>query len=134
QLYNRHFGRIPVAVTGNSAVPPPKYPIGGDQPRVNTGSDTWPLDVAAALTADRQSLVVAVVNATQESHELRLAVEGFRKGPKGRCWQLVAPGLDAQNSLGKPPQVLIRQEDFDPGARRLAAAPTSIALYEFAAA
>lgn len=134
QLYNRHFGRIPVAVTGNSAVPPPRYPIGGDQPRVNTGSDTWPLDVAAALTADRKALVVAVVNATLEPHELDLTVEGFRKGSKGRCWKLVAPGLDAQNSLGKPPQVLIQQAGFDPGARRIAVPPTSIALYEFAAA
>lgn len=34
QLYNRHFGKIPVALTGNAPVPPPKYPIGGDQPKV----------------------------------------------------------------------------------------------------
>jgi alpha-N-arabinofuranosidase len=134
QLYNRHFGRIPIAVTGNSPVPPPKYPIGGDQPKVNTGSDTWPLDVSAALTADRKALIVAVVNATEESHRLRLAVQGFRKASRGRCWKLVAPGLDAQNTVGKPPAVLIRESGFDPRARSITAAPTSIVLYEFAAA
>jgi alpha-L-arabinofuranosidase len=132
QLYNRHFGKIPVAVTGDSPVPPPKYPIGGDQPRVNTGSGTWPLDVSAALTADRRALIVAVVNATEDRRTLSLRAQGFRKGSKGRCWKLTAPGLDAQNVIGKKPQVVIREADFDPGAESIAAAPTSIALYEFA--
>ena len=130
QLYNRHFGRIPVAVTGNSPVPPPEYPIGGDQPRVNTGSDTWPLDVSAALTADRTALIVAVVNATEEAHTLRLGVRAVRTAPTGRCWRLVAPGLEAQNALGRAPGVVIQESGFDPTAASLTAAPTSIALYE----
>jgi alpha-L-arabinofuranosidase len=134
QLYSRHFGRIPLAVTGNVPVPPPKYPIGGDQPTVNTGSDTWPLDVSAALTSDRRALIVAVVNATEEPHSLHLTLQGFQKASQGRCWKLVAPGLDAQNSLGKPPEVVIRQASFDPTAASITAAPTSIVLYEFAAA
>jgi len=133
QLYNRHFGRIPVAVRGNAPVPPPKYPIGGDQPKVNTGSDTWPLDVSAALTSDRRALIVAVVNATEEPHSLNLALQGFQKASQGRCWKLVAPALDAQNSVGKPPEVVIRQAGFDPTAASITAAPTSIVLYEFAA-
>jgi len=134
QLYSRHFGKIPLAVSGNAPVPPPKYPIGGDQPKVNTGSDTWPLDVSAALTSDRRALIVAVVNATEEPHDLHLAVQGFRRGSKGRCWKLVAPGLDAQNSVGRPPQVVIRESGFDPKATSFMAAPTSIVLYEFALA
>lgn len=132
QLYNMHFGRIPVAVTGNSRVPPPQYPVGGDQPKVNTGSDTWPLDVSAAVTADRRALVVAVVNATEDRHVLHLAVQRVRKGSKERCWKLVAPGLDAQNSLDQPPQVVIRQDGFDAAAKSITVAPASIVLYEFA--
>lgn len=108
QLYNRYFGKIPVPVTGDSPVPPPKYPIGGDQPRVNTGSDTWPRDVSAALTADRRALIVAVVNAAEDRRTLNLRVQGWRKGSKGRCWKLNAPGLDAQNVVGKKPQVIVR--------------------------
>src|SRR5581483_118806 len=93
QLYNRHFGKIPVAVTGNSPVPPPKYPIGGDQPSVNTGSATWPLDVSAALTRDRRDLIVAVVNATEQPQSLQLAVQGFKSGRDGRSWRLTGPSL-----------------------------------------
>ena len=134
QLYNRHFGKIPVSVSGNSPVPPPKYPVGGDQPKVNTGSGTWPLDVSAALTADRSALIIAVVNATEEAHTLHLEVQGFRKAASGRCWKLVAPGLDAQNSVGKQPEVVIRQGSFDPTATSITAAPAGIVLYEFSAA
>ena len=134
QLYNRHFGKIPVTVTGDSPVPPAKYPIGGDQPKINTGSDTWPLDVSAALTGDRRALIVAVVNATEDPRELKLSVPGLQKGSEGRCWKLVAPGLDAENAVRKTPQVVIREGSFDPRAASIAAAPTSIVLYEFARA
>ena len=51
KLYGEHFvGSIPVALTGNSSQPAPLYPIGGDQPKTNSGSPTYPLDMFAALT------------------------------------------------------------------------------------
>jgi len=134
QLYNKHFGKIPVAVMGNSPVPPPKYPIGGDQPKVNTGSATYPLDVSAALTADRKALVVAVVNATEDARSLDLALEGFKMAAKGRCWQLFAPGLDAQNNVSKPPQVVIAENTFDSGQKTIVVPPRGIELYEYRAA
>jgi alpha-N-arabinofuranosidase len=42
-MYRDHFGVIPVEVTGNSPQPKPFYPAGGDQPAVNPGSNTYPL-------------------------------------------------------------------------------------------
>ncbi|MDE1938010.1 MAG: alpha-L-arabinofuranosidase [Alphaproteobacteria bacterium] len=134
QLYNRHFGKIPVAVTGNAPVPPPKYPIGGDQPKVNTGSATWPLDVSAALTTDRKALVVAIVNATEEARSLNMSLAGFASAATGRKWSLAAAGLDSMNSVGKAPAVTIAEDSFDATAKTLSIAPTSIALYEYGAA
>jgi alpha-L-arabinofuranosidase len=134
QLYNRHFGTIPVAVTGNSPVPPPKYPIGGDQPKVNTGSATWPLDVSAALTSDRTALVVAVVNATEEVRTLELDLDGFKSAASGRCWKLTGHGLDSQNLAGKAPEIVIADGNFDATAKTLTVAPFGIELYEYRAA
>jgi alpha-L-arabinofuranosidase len=134
QLYDRHFGKIPVAVTGNSPVPPPKYPIGGDQPKVNTGSATWPLDVSAALTEDRKALVVAVVNATETARTLELGLEGFRTAGTGRSWKLTAPSLDAQNRVGEAPKVVIAETTFDTTANAITVAPFGIELYEYRAA
>ncbi len=130
QLYNRRFGKWPVAVSGNSPVPPPRYPIGGDQPRVNAGSATYPLDVSAALTADRQALVLAVVNATEEYRDLDLTFERFTPGGRGRCWKVAGASLDAANRVGAAAQVRIAESEFDP-ARTLSVAPISIELYQF---
>jgi alpha-N-arabinofuranosidase len=131
RLYNRHFGRIPVAVGGSSPVPPPAYPVGGDQPRVNTGSDTWPLDVSAALTADRRSLTVAVVNATDEARALSISIRGARTAGEGRSWKLKSSGLGAMNRAGQAPEVTIGEGEFDSGATILEIAAYGIELYEF---
>ncbi|HTM82299.1 alpha-L-arabinofuranosidase C-terminal domain-containing protein [Asticcacaulis sp.] len=130
QMYNQHFGTIPVAVTGNSPVPAPEYPAGGDQPRVNAGSATYPLDLSAALTADRKALIVAVVNATEEAHPLQLSLEGFKVRRTGRSWKLTAASLEAQNQVGKPPEVVIAESTFSTSTP-LKIAPISVALYEF---
>ena len=134
QLYNRHFGRIPVAIAGNSPVPPPRYPIGGDQPKVNAGSSTWPLDLSAALTEDRKALTVAVVNATETAQTVAFALDGFKAAATGRLWKLVAPNLDAQNLVGKPAQVAVVEGSFDATSAVITAAPTSVVLYRYDAA
>src|SRR5690606_36713878 len=86
QFYQEHFGSVPVAVNGNSPTPAPKYPIGGDQPSVNTGGPTYPLDVSAALTPDVRTLAVAVVNASEAPHIFSFELQGFRTKGAGRCW------------------------------------------------
>jgi alpha-L-arabinofuranosidase len=77
-------------------------------------------------------LVVAVVNASEGAQSLALDVEGFKAVGNGRTWALTAPNLDAQNLVGKLPQVAISEGTFDTAAKTLAAAPCSIVLYEFA--
>ncbi len=131
QLYNQHFGVTPVAVSGNAPVPPPKYPIGGDQPSVNTGSATWPLDVSAALTKDGSALIVAVVNATQQPQTVTLTVQGFQSARSGRSWRLTGPTVDAQNRVGALPEVTIEEQSFNPRARVLSLVPISVELFEF---
>ena len=133
QMYNQHFGTIPVEVTGSLPVPKPEFPAGGDQPRVNAGSATYPLDVSAALTADRKALVVAVVNATEQPQSLQLDLEGFVAARRGRAWTLSGSRLDGENVVGKPPEVSVVEGRFNTGAP-LKIAPTSIVLYEFARA
>jgi alpha-N-arabinofuranosidase len=132
QLYNRHFGRIPVRVSGNSPVPPPQFPLGGNQPKVNTGSDTWPLDVSAALTADSKYLTVAVVNASESARSLGVCLAGAHFAAKGRAWKLEAPGLEAMNHAGKEPGVRIRESEFDATVGELEIGAFGIELYRYA--
>jgi alpha-L-arabinofuranosidase len=134
KMYNRHFGTIPVAVGGNSPQPAPKWPVGGDQPQVNAGSPTYPLDISAALKDGGKLLTVAAVNATEMAQETSLELTNFSARGKGRVWRLSGPALDSANLVGKPPQVTVKENTFNAATGKLSVAPYSVELYEFARA
>jgi alpha-N-arabinofuranosidase len=133
KLYADHMGlgMVPVAVSGNSPQPPPKYPVGGDQPRTNSGSPTYPLDVVAALTADRKYLSLAVVNATESVQPVELNVTGARLAGKSTLWQMTGRDLDAANRVGEEAQVAVREIDIVDAPQTLSVAPISVDIYRF---
>jgi alpha-N-arabinofuranosidase len=132
KIYSNSFpGSIPIVVTGNSPQPAPKYPLGGDQLKTNSGSPTYPLDVFAALTFDRKYLTVAVINATESAQKLDLDVVGAqRKGP-ATMWQVTAGSLDAANLAGQQPQVELREIPVNGVPEALSVAPISVNIYKF---
>ena len=97
KIYRDHFGTIPVEVSGNSPQPKPTDPPGGEQPVVNAGSDTFPLDVVAAWTEDHRALTVAVLNPTDEEQPLKLNIAGADLSGKGTLWRLASTESDGQN-------------------------------------
>jgi alpha-N-arabinofuranosidase len=97
RIYRDHFGSIPVEVSGNSPQPKPADPPGGEQPAVNAGSDTFPMDVVAAWTSDHRALTVAVLNPTDAVQPLKLNITGADLSGKGTLWQLVSTADNGQN-------------------------------------
>jgi alpha-N-arabinofuranosidase len=132
KLYGDHFvGAIPVELSGNSPQPPPKYPVAGDQPKVNPGSPTYPLDMFAALTSDRKFLTLAVVNATESQQKFNLNVTGVRLAGPAALWQMTANSLEAANHVGEPPQVEVKETSIGTPTPTISVAPISINLYRF---
>jgi len=109
KLYRERLGTLPAGVSGNSPQPLPKYPVGGDQPHANAGSATYPLDMVAALTADRKFLTLGVVNATDSVQKLDLNVTGVHLGGQSTLWQMTGKDLEAANRVGEKPQVEITE-------------------------
>ena len=107
-LYRNHFGRLPVTVTG----------------------DIHPLDVVAALTADRKALTVGIVNPTQHKYEVALDIEGAQPG-EGRLWLIASFENDpmAYNEPGKDPNVRITEKTIYRVLSELEAPPFSVSLY-----
>jgi alpha-L-arabinofuranosidase len=130
KLYRDHFGTVPVEVGGNAPVPAPLYPVGGDQPKVNAGSPTYPMDVTAALTTDGKFLTVAVVNPTESAQTLDLSFKGIALRGKGRMWRMTGPNLTAATGLNRQ-EVQVMESPVSE-ANALAIAPISINIYEFA--
>ena len=130
KLYSNHFvDAIPLEVSGNSPQPPIQFP-GGDQPSVNSGSPTYPLDMVAALSRDHKSLLLAVVNATDSQQAFDLNVAGIHRTGTATLWVMTGPAPDASNHVGQPPQVEIKQSSV-PAVKTLTVAPLSINLYQF---
>ncbi len=133
KLYSNHFvATIPVAVSGNSPQPGPKFPVGGeDQPAQSSGSPTYPLDVVATLTPDHKDLTVAVVNATDSAQKLDLNVSGAHLEGLSTLWQLTGSSLDAANHVGQAPQVEVRETAIGDAPSTLTVAPSSVNVYRF---
>jgi alpha-L-arabinofuranosidase len=127
QIYRDHFSSIPVAVSGNSPQPKPTDPPGGEQPVINAGSDTFPLDVVAAWTNDRRTLTVAVLNPTNVDQPLKLAIAGANLSGKGTLSRLASTGDNGQN-----PSITDLLLDSVPDALTLPR--FSVSIYEFATA
>lgn len=107
KLYRDHFGSIPVAVTGNSPQPKPTDPPGGEQPAINAGSDTFPLDVVAAWTEDHKALTIAVINPTETEQSIDLRLDHADLGGKATLWRMSPDHLDAVVAVGRPPEVRV---------------------------
>jgi alpha-L-arabinofuranosidase len=136
KLYGEHLGAgsVPLALTGNSPQPVPTQHIVGDLPRTSAGSPTYPLDMVAALSADRKYLTLAVVNATDSEQKFDLNISGARLTGNVALWRMTGKDLDAANHVGQMQQVEVKESAIAGAPATLSVAPISIEIYRFAVA
>jgi alpha-N-arabinofuranosidase len=108
KLYRNHFGTIPVSVSG----------------------EAYPLDVSAAWTNDRKALTIAIVNPTEQEHELPFDLEGAGLTGKGRLWLIAHDDPMAYNEPSKEPRVRILEKTIDSISNTFKAPALSISLYK----
>jgi alpha-N-arabinofuranosidase len=131
ELYRHHFGTIPIAITGNSPQHEVHGTVGVDKPKMSSGSDTYPLDAIAALTADRKTLTLAIVNPSESSQQIDVAFSGVSVQNKGKIWRISSEDLTAANAPGKPPVVDIVESPLTGASGRLTVPKFSISIFEF---
>jgi alpha-L-arabinofuranosidase len=132
KMYREHFGTIPVQVSGDSPQPKPIYAVGGDQPAVNPGSDTYPLDVSAALSDDRRTLTFAVLNPSDSEQQLQLAIDGVKLASQGHLWRMAPSSVEATISVGQKPGVALQEQALTSVPAAMAVPPFSVNIYSFA--
>jgi alpha-N-arabinofuranosidase len=131
-MYREHFGTIPVEVSGDSPQPKPVYPAGGDQPAVNPGSDTYPLDVSAALSEDRKTLTFAVLNPSDSEQHTKLSIKGAKLSSKGHLWRMAPGSVDATITVGQKPGVEVEHKELVSVPDMASVPPFSVNIYSFA--
>jgi alpha-N-arabinofuranosidase len=131
KMYRDHFGSIPVEVTGNSPQPKPAFPAGGDQPAVNPGSDTYPLDVSAALTEDRKTLAIAVLNPSDSEQSIKISVTGAKLANAGKLWRMAPDSVDATVQVDKKPEVQVEEQSLGALPGSVTVRPFSVNIYSY---
>ena len=131
KLYHRHFGTIPVAITGNAPQHEVKGTVNFDRPKVSSGSDTYPLDVAAAFTPDRKTLTIAIVNPSDTEQQIGVTLQGVRLGSQGRVWKIAAANWNPLNATGKPREIDIVESAVNQAPATLASPKLSIEVFAF---
>ena len=131
KMYRDHFGVIPVQVSGDSPQPKPTFPAGGDQPAVNPGSPTFPLDVSAAWSEDRKTMTIAVINPSDTKQTMSLAVNAVKLGSQGKSWQMAPQSIDATNTVGKKPEVAVTEQAAGGLQQPILLPPFSVTIYSY---
>ena len=132
KIMGTHFpGALPVEVSGNS----PQKAVRGtpfvDIPSVPIGSPTYPLDIVAALSDDRKTLILSVVNPTEGGQEFTHRITGVKLRGPGTLWQIAAPDVNTANEPGKKPAVQIVEIPQKALPEKVQVPPISINVYEF---
>jgi len=131
KMYRDHFGTIPVEVSGDSPQPKPNFPAGGDQPAVNPGSPTYPLDVVAAFGEDRKTFTIAVLNPSDAEQHMKLAISGAKLSSEGKLWRMAPSKADAVVTLGKKPEVQVEEQGLSSLPETMTVPPFSVNIYSF---
>ncbi len=131
KMYRDHFGTIPVAVTGDSPQPKPVFPAGGDQPAVNPGSPTYPLDVSAAFSEDRRTLAIAVINPSDSPQSIKIAIDGSKLASAGTMWRMAPDSLNATVQVDKKPEVQVEKQSLGPLPETITVRPFSVSIYSY---
>jgi alpha-L-arabinofuranosidase len=129
-LYSQHYGRIPLAVSGNAPQPERTARVGGETPNVNAGSPTYPIDVAAALSEDETTLTLSIVNPTESPRQLLLDLHGLGVSGPGKVWRMAPPSVASANLVGREAQVRIEESSVD-AAGVLTIPAISVGVYAF---
>lgn len=131
KMYREHFGMIPVQVSGDSPQPKPLYPAGGDQPAVNPGSDTYPLDVSAALSQDRRTLTFAVLNPSDSEQRLKISIHNAELSGQGHLWRMAPSSVDATVTVGQKAGVEVEEKKIASMPDTMLVPPFSVNIYSF---
>jgi alpha-L-arabinofuranosidase len=137
-LHDHFAGALPVVVTGSSSWPKPSGVVAIDASERPSGSPTFPIDVFAALSADKRTIAISVINPTEKPQECELNLMGVSATGGAKLWQITAPvgvapaagGGPGFGGFGGPPATWV-ESALPQAPRRISLAPASINVYEF---
>jgi alpha-L-arabinofuranosidase len=143
-LYPVHTPASPPPVMGN-AVGNPRFrrtptqwwaPVGAvgvvtmDAQSPYTG-DTYLLDVSAALSEDRKTLAIAVLNPSESEQSIKIAVNGTKLTSAGTLWRMAPDSIDDSVQVDKKPEVKVEEQLLSALPNVVTVRPFSVNIYSY---
>ena len=104
QMYREHYGQLPFVIV----------------------QDFGSLDVAAALTTDKKTLTIGVVNPTTEEMEVKLGATGLAVAGPAVRWTVAGTNPEAHNTPGQPRVIDIQRSEATAGTLKVPALSASV--------
>jgi alpha-N-arabinofuranosidase len=137
-LHDHFAGALPVVVEGSSPQVPTKGVVAIDASARPSGSPTYPLDVFAAISADRTRIAVSIVNPTEAQQECDLTLKGVQASGPVTVSQLTAPAGAAPAPASPPgmgrflgPPATVATSTLPRMPARVSLPPASLTVYAF---
>jgi len=92
---------------------------------------TFALKRPAALSEDRKTLTIAVLNPSDSKQSMKLAVNGVKLTSQGKLWQMAPSSLDAVVAVGKTPEVSVEEHSLGAIPGIIEAPPFSVNIYSY---
>jgi len=108
KLYRNTFGSIPVEISGNA----------GD------------LDVSAALTENKDSITISIVNPTESDQKLNINLPEVGNKSEATKWEIHHPNPAAYNEPGEKPEINIIKKNVNIDLNSLLIKKYSITIYK----
>jgi alpha-L-arabinofuranosidase len=132
KLIRTHFvGAHPIVVSGNSPLAPMRGTPMVDMGSEPSGPPTYPIDVLAALSGDKKTFILSIINATEEAQEFTPQISGVKLRGAGKLSQIVAPGVTSNNEAGKEPVVKIADTSVGALPEKVQLQPVSVSIYQY---
>ena len=112
-------------------LPRSAFPVGGDQPAVNPGTPTYPLDVVAAFNEDRKPLSIAVLNPSDTEQSIQLKINGTKLASAGKLWRRAPDKIDATVQVDKTPEVQVEEQSLGSLPDVVTVRPFSVNIYSY---
>jgi alpha-L-arabinofuranosidase len=127
-LHDHFAGALPIAVAGNAPQVRTKGVVGIDNSARPSGSPTYPLDVFAALSADRKRIAISVINPTDGPQDCELTLTGVQAGGPVKVLQLAAAADAAPAPVAAGPARMFGGPPVAPSQSTLSQAPRRVTL------
>ena len=87
--------------------------------------------MSAALSEDRRTLAIAVLNPSESEQSVSISVRGAHLAGTGTLWRMAPDKIDATVQVGRKPEVVVEEQSLGALPGTITVRPYSVNIYSW---